>query len=141
MKDLALNFLTIPRVEYCAHKKEYMESIWNKKIKLLKVFTKASTGLLIIQNQRGLATISHLEAVYADQANAFLIAQSEGFQERLQNLQKDFVCIDAQCSDSKIVLMKTFETLTQFDFQKIIIVTYEDEANVKDILISLGNKN
>ena len=129
-----INFLTMQRVEFHSQKKEDIESILNKKRKILEDFTKDTSGLFIIQTSRGLATIHQLQMIFKDRIDAFFDASYIGVFDQIANLSTDdFICIDlCGCTDIK----QTFHSIKNLAFKKIIIVTYEDKTTIENYFVS-----
>lgn len=142
MGNLTLNFLKQEKVLFQSYDKEVMTKVINERMNLLKSFTKADEGLFIIQNHPGSGTLHQLKEIYKSQESAFIDTAFDDFFIRLVDLPKKFVLVDADSSMSmsKIILPQVLEAITKCAFQKAVVVTYEDELTVKDIMDTFERK-
>ena len=140
MGNLTLNFLKQEKVPFQSYDKEVMTKVINERMNLLKSFTKADEGLFIIQNRPGSGTLHQLKEIYKSQESAFIDTAFDDFFIKLVDLPKKFVLVDAASSMSKIILPQVLEAITKCAFQKAVVVTYEDELTVKDIMDTFERK-
>lgn len=139
-----MNFLKIEKINFQPpYKKEIIESDVNKRIQELESFTQADEGLFVIQVRPGVGTVHQLKQIYQNQESTFISTAFNDFHIKLNEMPNEFVLIDAACSTrlSEIVLNQTLKIIINRSFKKAIVVTFEDEASVNEILNNLfGNK-